>query len=138
MNEYLALLNGGCKFLDKKVDMTQHKVAFATYPRTGNSLLRKIIESVSGVFTGCDMQLDIAMGFQQSGLLGEEIIDDSCWINKTHYPLLHHEDSAFKASKIIYLTRHPIDVIPSFVHLILTSCHCIEFKRPINEFKDWS
>ena len=36
------------------------------------------------------------------------------------------------------MTRHPIDVIPSFVHLVLTSAHCIEFKRPIHEFKDWS
>lgn len=43
--------------------MNKYKVAFATYPRTGNSLLRKFIESVSGVFTGSDMQLDITMGF---------------------------------------------------------------------------
>jgi hypothetical protein len=44
--------------------MTGNKVAFATYPRTGNSFLRKIIESISGVFTGGDMPLDVTAGIQ--------------------------------------------------------------------------
>jgi hypothetical protein len=32
------------KFLDKKNDMIGNRVAFASYPRTGNSFLRKILE----------------------------------------------------------------------------------------------
>ena len=42
--EYKKLLSGEYKFLDKKNSMIGNSVAFATYPRTGNSFLRKIIE----------------------------------------------------------------------------------------------
>lgn len=42
--------------------MNGNRVAFATFPRVGNSFLRKIIESVSGVFTGSDMPLEITAG----------------------------------------------------------------------------
>lgn len=58
MNQFLALISGECKFLDNKVNMTGNKVALATYPRTGNSFLRKIVESISGVYTGADMPLN--------------------------------------------------------------------------------
>lgn len=64
MNEYQALISGEFKFLDGKVNMNGNKVAFATFPRVGNSFLRKIIESVSGVFTGSDMPLEITAGIQ--------------------------------------------------------------------------
>jgi hypothetical protein len=57
------------KFLDKSVKMPG--VAFVSYPRTGNSFLRKILEDLTGIFTGSDMMLSITMDHQQHGCLGE-------------------------------------------------------------------
>jgi hypothetical protein len=61
----MKLLNNECKFLDKKLDMVGDRVALASYPRTGNSFLRKILEQITGVFTGSDMPLDITFPLQQ-------------------------------------------------------------------------
>ena len=57
MAEYESLISGKTKFLDSKVSMLGNRVAFASYPRTGNSFLRKILENITGVFTGSDMPL---------------------------------------------------------------------------------
>jgi len=40
------------RFLDGSVDMTPHSVAFSSYPRAGNSFLRRYIESITGVTSG--------------------------------------------------------------------------------------
>lgn len=57
MAEYESLISGKTKFLDSEVSMIGNRVAFASYPRTGNSFLRKILENITGVFTGSDMPL---------------------------------------------------------------------------------
>jgi len=44
MDEYQQLISGECKFLDKKNDLLGEKVAFSSFTRTGNSLLRKTME----------------------------------------------------------------------------------------------
>ena len=43
--------------------MKNNSVALASFPRTGNSFLRKIIEQVTGVFTGSDMPIDLTLSF---------------------------------------------------------------------------
>jgi hypothetical protein len=57
---------------------------------------------------------------QQAGLLGEQTCDNSVWITKTHYPMTLFKESIFHADKIVYITRHPIDVFPSQASLFLT------------------
>lgn len=61
--EYEKLISGDLKFLDSKVNMIGNRVCFASFPRTGNTLLRKILESITGVFTGSDMPLIKTMQF---------------------------------------------------------------------------
>lgn len=78
------MIAGDLKFLDKKVAL--EKVAFSSFTRTGNSFSRKMMEQITGVFSGADMPLMISQALQQQGLLGEQTVDDSCWIVKTHYP----------------------------------------------------
>jgi hypothetical protein len=63
MAEYESLISGKTKFLDSKVNMAGNRVAFASYPRTGNSFLRKILENITGVFTGSDMPLFKSLTF---------------------------------------------------------------------------
>lgn len=49
------------------------RVAIVSYPRCGNSLMRGLLESVTGVFTGCDTRPDrsLSQELQQYGLKGE-------------------------------------------------------------------
>ena len=61
IGEYEYLISGKSKFLDSKISMMGNRVAFTSYPRTGNSFLRKILENITGVFTGSDMPLWITM-----------------------------------------------------------------------------
>lgn len=113
------------------------RVALASFPRTGNSMLRKFLEQITGVFTGSDMSLDLTIMMQVQGMLGEETVDNSCWISKTHAPLTQDKPTAFDADKIIYITRHPIDVFPSMMSLMFTQCHSIEPKLMWSQFKVW-
>ncbi len=54
--------NGGTfRFLDTKVPMEGNKVSFVSYPRSGNSFLRRFIELISGVVTGSDIKMDIVL-----------------------------------------------------------------------------
>ena len=61
MDEYLKLVNKECKFLDRKLDLIGDRVALSSFPRTGNSFLRKILEQITGVFTGSDMHLNMTL-----------------------------------------------------------------------------
>ena len=69
--------------------MEQQSVVYATYPRSGNSLMRKHFENVSGIATGSDMPMHhhANVALQVCGFKGEGIYDDRCWIKKTHYPM---------------------------------------------------
>jgi len=68
-DEYRTMIQSELKFLDKKDPLKG--IAFVSFPRTGNSFLRKILEQCTGIFTGADMPLDITLSIQQQGLLGE-------------------------------------------------------------------
>jgi hypothetical protein len=99
--------------------------------------MRKILESVTGVFTGTDMDLTWTLDQQQHGMLGEQIQDDSVWVTKTHFPMMRFERNEFKANKLIYITRHPVDVFASQATLMLGASHSLEPAKPWNEFKIW-
>ena len=63
------------------------KVAVASFPRSGNTFMRSILEKVTGIFTGSDivpvgMELDIVDG----GLYGGSVVDERAWFFKSHYP----------------------------------------------------
>ena len=66
----------------------QAKVVYATYPRSGNSLMRKYFENVTGTATGSDQVIkhQSNMALQYCGFKAEGITDDRTWICKTHFP----------------------------------------------------
>ena len=55
--KYEAMVSGEYKFLDSTVSMIGNRVAFASFPRSGNSFLRRMIEQITGVFTGSDVPM---------------------------------------------------------------------------------
>jgi len=59
-------------------------------PRTGNSFLRRILELITGVYTGSDMQIKLTLqGVFAGRLAGEETVshDNLVWVTKTHWPM---------------------------------------------------
>ena len=74
------------QFLDG-ADISGNHVAFASYPRSGNSFLRGYIQKMTTVHTGSDIY---AYHMMNNGLLGELHTPDSnlVWTTKTHFPLI--------------------------------------------------
>ena len=109
----------GLRFLDGE-DMTGNKVAFQSFARSGNSMMRTNLEAVTGVFTGSDMDLEVSINLQTLGLCGEETACDSnfVWLTKTHWPFPIGWKETFHAQRMIVVVRNPIDVIPSMANLI--------------------
>ena len=56
-NEELEWIkDSGYRFLDGE-DMKGNTLSLSSFPRTGNSFMRRFIEEISGIFTGSDMVL---------------------------------------------------------------------------------
>jgi len=79
------MFDGEFRFLDGESNKT-NKVAFASFPRSGNTFLRKYFELLTGVQTGADNTLHNSVMLQLQGMKGEDIVDDTVWIIKTHSP----------------------------------------------------
>lgn len=132
--DLLTELGSNPKFLDKSVDLSGQNICFASYPRTGNTMLRTFLEQCTGIHTGADMPLEITAVFQISGVTGEQhFADNSVWVTKSHYPWMGGE-SKFRADKIIYISRNPIDVFPSFAVLMSAASHSVTPQKPWNEY----
>ena len=54
------IANGEIRFLDGE-DIGGDKVSFQSFPRSGNTMLRKFLEVVTGVHTGSDRPLKFSM-----------------------------------------------------------------------------
>lgn len=117
----------------------QMSVMYATYPRSGNSLMRKHFENLTGIATGSDMVMKHGpnVALQHCGFKGEGIMDDRAWIKKSHYPLLFHFMKGFDAEIAVICTRNPIDCSPSLFYLIFTMTHVTSFKEKLTEPPCW-
>jgi len=81
------MFDGGYRFLDGEANKSQ-KVAFCSFPRSGNTFMRRTLELLTGITTGADCTFDISITLQMQGLKGEGIQDDTVWIVKSHAPWL--------------------------------------------------
>ncbi|OWZ21986.1 hypothetical protein PHMEG_0003383 [Phytophthora megakarya] len=100
------------------------RVAIVSYPRCGNSLMRGLLEKVTGVYTGCDTRPDRSLSkeLQQYGMKGEGVVDESVWFVKTHFPE-RVGYKAFPVKKAILVVRNPWDAIDSYFNMTLTNTH---------------
>ena len=70
-------------------DYNDHdKILLTSYPRSGNSFVRKVLEEMTGIVTGSDSRPNRPLPAQllEYGYRGEGITDNSVWIVKSHYP----------------------------------------------------
>ncbi|CAM9831411.1 unnamed protein product [Ectocarpus fasciculatus] len=100
------------------------KTVLASYPRSGNSLLRKLLEEVTGTITGSDTRPDRTLSRSLSvlGMQGEGVVDHRVRVVKTHYPE-RPGFRAFEADKAILLVRNPFDAVDSYFNMALTNTH---------------
>ena len=71
-----------------KPNKENNVVTYCTYPRSGNSMMRKHFENLTGIATGSDqvMKFSLNVALQYSGFKAEGIVDERVWINKSHFP----------------------------------------------------
>eukprot|EP01052_Picozoa_sp_SAG31_P013207 SAG31_NODE_790_length_12082_cov_8.754319_4_plen_526_part_00 len=104
-------------------------VAMASYPRSGNSMLRALLEGCTGVVTGSDSRPDrnMARDLALYGLVGEGDTGNHdgggrVWIVKTHFPERYGWRN-FGCQRAILLVRNPVNAIRSYFNMLLTGTH---------------
>lgn len=131
------IFDGNFRFLDGESNKN-NKVAFCSFPRSGNTFLRKYLELLTGVATGSDNTLAVNVFLQMQGMKGEDTVDDTVWIVKSHSPWIMPDVPVFHAQKNIVVVRNPLDTNLSWLHLVATGCH--SHKSPFDyetEYPQW-
>lgn len=127
--------NNNADFLTKSMNEI---IALTSYPRSGNTLLRSLLEQVTGIVTGSDSSVKRTLIQQliELGMKGEGVITmDKVWCVKTHYPeRLGY--AAFNANRAILLVRNPFDAIVSYFNMILTQSHTLSIEE--SEFQKFA
>ena len=102
----------------KTVSNTGSIVSYISYPRCGNSFLRKYLQDITGIATGSDMSLEFCVDLQMGDFCGEEITDDSVWIRKTHDPKWNLGNKTNICNLGIVCVRNPFDTIASIMNFL--------------------
>jgi hypothetical protein len=91
----------------------------ASYPRSGNSLLRTLYEKTTLRVTGSDMR----GGLTKHDLVGEMATQaNTVQFVKTHYPE-RRGYPPFGVSRAVLLVRNPYDAMESYFNLMMTNSH---------------
>lgn len=126
----------------------------ASYPRSGNTLLRSLLEAITGFVTGSDTRpdrpLSMALG-DRLGLVGEGLVGGATTVGrpdagddpsaaggevvpivKTHWPE-RIGWRRFTAKRVILLVRNPWDAMDSYWHLNATNTHTAKVTDEVYE-----
>ena len=108
----------------------QAQATLVSYPRSGNSLLRSLLESCSGVLTGSDTPryAPLSRHLKSFGLAGEGVTDGRVWIVKSHWPERKGCAEVLVHAAVL-LVRSPLDAIDSYWHFVLTQTHTHSVKE---------
>jgi hypothetical protein len=104
-----------------------HKVTLlVSYPRSGNTLLRTLLERTTGYVTGSDTRPDRSLSkelAEQHDLIGEGIVSSHRVLYvKTHYPeRMGHQ--IYVGHAAIVVVRNPYDAIDSYWNMNATKSH---------------
>ena len=104
--------------------MDQDTVIMASYPRSGNTLLRAYLEKIMGLTSGsdCDILKKLNNDLMHMGLAGEGLVDKRVWIVNTHYPERYGK-TKFYAERVLLLVRNPLDSMVSLFNMVCTGSH---------------
>ena len=127
------MFDGEFRFLDG-TSIANDKVGFSSFPRSGNSFLRRYVEQLTGVTTGSCMSIHTSTSMQVMGMKGESHIGDNVWVVKSHHPFAVFGASTFNSTKTFISVRHPLDVFPSYAAYCNTFSHG---NKPDFDFLDY-
>lgn len=116
------MFDGQFRYLDGQPNKSQ-KIAFCSFPRSGNTFLRKYLELLTGIQTGSDNTLDVNVFLQMMGMKGEDIVDDTVWVVKSHSPWIMPFAPVFHANKLIIVVRNPLETALSWLNLVAMNNH---------------
>ena len=112
-----SLSQSKCKQLkDMRFINDSETVALVSFPGSGNTWTRLLLEQVTGIFTGsvyCDREL------KQEEFLGESVASGNVIVVKTHipgkgYPTMHRRAiNPTNLKGAIFITRNPLDCLVS-------------------------
>ena len=90
-------------------------VALASFPSSGNSWVRQLLEAATGIYTGaangyCDLY------YVKAGMIGENVGTNNVLVVKAHGSPTQINDIAKNPQKVIYLVRNPFEVILAEKH----------------------
>ena len=57
------------------------------------------------------------------GMAGEDVVDDTAWVVKTHSPWIMPEAPVFHCNKMISIIRNPLDTFISWLNLVAQFNH---------------
>lgn len=95
-----------------------------SYPRSGNTLVRTLLERTTGLVTGSDTRPDRSLSkelAEQHGLTGEGVTTHRAFV-KTHWPE-RTGNRIFLGARAILLVRNPYDAIDSYWNMNATKSH---------------
>ena len=100
------------------------QAALVSYPRSGNSLLRALLEGCSGIVTGSDgfPYAPLSQDLAAFGLAGEGVSDGRVWLVKSHWPE-RKGCAEVRVHAAVLLVRSPVDAIDSYWNMVLTRTH---------------
>lgn len=112
-----------------KVKEKSHPIVIESFVRTGNTMLRTILENSTNILTGDDMYIppEILKLYEKRSLsflgLGKESTIENVTFVKSHFPLMNFPQNKFKAQGVLLAIRNPFDTIESHFHLCATESH---------------
>lgn len=119
------------KFInDDKVQNKQLPICIASFPRSGNTMIRTIYENVTLTYTGDDMivmedENEIQVNLCRYGI-GVHNNIKNVFLIKTHFPNFTFPLNEFKSQGAILIVRNPFDTIDSFFELAVTDTHDVK------------
>jgi len=132
-------------YIEKGIEISKYKICLASFPRSGNTMLRTIFENITETFTGDDMIIEFPTETNSLGKMGlgeEGIVDDKVYFVKTHYPFSYFPKNEFCAEGAVLIVRNPFDAFESLYAFSQTDSHCKtlsedEFKEKYNHWESF-
>lgn len=129
------------RFLSQGHELCKHTgTLLVSYPRSGNTLVRTLLERTTGIVTGSDTRPDRGLSrelAEQHSLVGEGISQPNLVsFVKTHWPE-RTGNAQYTGKRAVLLVRNPFDAIDSYWNMNATKSHTRSLADEVyNRFRD--
>lgn len=127
------------RFLDRHSPFRERGITIiASYPRSGNTLVRSLLERTTGIVTGSDTRPDRSLSrelAEEHNLVGEGVTSSVAFV-KTHWPE-RIGSVPVQGERVILVVRNPYDAIDSYWNMMATKSHTKSVTSEVYErFRD--